>query len=50
MNFNEFCSDYDKTKPKFYIKYLDVNNLYGKAMSQYLPYGGSNGLKLIMNQ
>ena len=37
---NEFCSDYDKTKPKVYIKYLDMNNLYGKAMNQYLPYGG----------
>ena len=37
---NEFCSDYDKTKPKVYIKYLDMNNLYGKAMSEYLPYGG----------
>ena len=30
---NEFCPDYDKTKPKVYIKYLDMNNSYGKAMS-----------------
>ena len=37
---NEFCPDYDETKPKVYIKYLDMNNLYGKAMSEYLPYGG----------
>ena len=36
---NEFCLDYDKTKPKVYIKYLDMNNLYGKTMSEYLPYG-----------
>ena len=36
---NEFCLDYDKTKPNVYIKYLDMNNLYGKAMSEYLPYG-----------
>ena len=36
---NEFCPDYDETKPKVYIKYLDMNNLYGKAMSEYLPYG-----------
>ena len=36
---NEFCLDYDKTKPNIYIKYLDMNNLYGKAMSEYLPYG-----------
>ena len=37
---NEFCSGFDKTKPKVYIKYLDMNNSYGKAMSKYLPYGG----------
>jgi hypothetical protein len=30
--------DYDKTKPNSYICYLDANNLYGWAMSQYLPY------------
>ena len=30
---------YDRSKPNKYIKYLDVNNLYGWAMSQYLPYG-----------
>ena len=37
---NEYCPDYDKNKPKVYINYLDMNNLYGDAMSQYLPYGG----------
>ena len=35
---NEYCKDYDKEKPKNYIIYLDMNNLYGHAMSQYLPY------------
>ena len=34
---NKYCSDYDKINQKFF--YLDVNNLYGDAMSQYLPYG-----------
>ena len=29
---NELCLDYDETKPKVYIKYLDMNNLYGGAM------------------
>ena len=37
---NEFCPDYDECKEKVYIKYLDMNNVYGKAMSEYLPYGG----------
>ena len=36
---NEFCPDYDETKEKVYIKYLDMNNLYGGTMSEYLPYG-----------
>ena len=43
---NEFCPDYDETKPKVYIKYLDMNNLYGKAMSEYLPYGGFKWVKV----
>ena len=34
------CPDYDKEKPEIYINYLDMNNLYGGAMSEYLPYGG----------
>ena len=37
---NEFCPDYDPKKPKVYIKYLDMNNLYGNTMGEYLPYGG----------
>ena len=37
---NEYCPDYDKNKPKVYINYHDMNNLYGDAMSQYLPYRG----------
>ena len=28
---------YDNSKPNKYIMYLDANNLYGWAMSQYLP-------------
>ena len=37
---NKYCKDYDKEKPVNYIIYLHMNNLYGHAMSQYLPYGG----------
>lgn len=32
--------DYDAQKDCKYIMYYDVNNLYGWAMTQYLPYGG----------
>ena len=35
---NKYCPDYDRTKPEKYITYLDMNNLYGDAMSEYLPY------------
>ena len=42
---NEYCKDYDKEKLKKYIIYLDMNNLYGHAMSQYLPYGGFKWVK-----
>ena len=31
---------HDNSKPSKYITYLDSNNLYGWAMSQYLPYDG----------
>ena len=37
---NEYMKTYDKKAPTKYIMYLDANNLYGWAMSQYLPTGG----------
>jgi hypothetical protein len=36
--------DYDSSQPHSYIYYLDANNLYGWAMSQYLPVGGFRSL------
>lgn len=37
---NPYLDDYDKSKPTSYIPYWDMNNLYGCAMIDYLPYGG----------
>ena len=31
-------NDYDPEKPSTFITYLDMNNLYGWTMSEYLPY------------
>ena len=31
---------YDSSKESKFIMYLDAKNLYGWAISQYLPYGG----------
>ena len=39
--------DYDPKKLSTFISYLDMNNLYGWAMSKYLPYGGFKWLKNI---
>ena len=44
---NEYCSDYDSEKPKTYITYVDMNNLYGHAMSHYLPYANLKWIKNI---
>ena len=36
---NKCIKEYDEKAPSKYIMYLDTNNLYGWAMSQYLPTG-----------
>ena len=37
---NKYMVDYDSCEESKFIIYLDANNLYGWAISQYLPYGG----------
>ena len=40
-------SDYDLYKQLTFITYLDKNNLYGWALSEYLPYGEFEWLKNV---
>ena len=44
---NKYVNDYDPKKLLTFISYLDMNNLYGWAMSKYLPCGWFKWLKNI---
>ena len=44
---NKYMSDYESNKQSTFITYLDKNNLYGRAMSEYLPYGEFEWLKNV---
>ena len=46
-NDNKYMNDYDPKKPSTVVSYLDMNNLYGRAMSGYLPYKGFKWLKNV---
>ena len=46
---NKYVKNYDPTKLSEYMEYLDKNNLYGWAISGYLPYGGFKWLKNVYN-
>ena len=37
---NKYIQLQNNNKPSRYIRYLGANNVYGWAMSQYLPYSG----------
>ena len=42
---NKYMKGYDKNKKSSYIKYWDINNFYGWAMSQKLPVNNSEWTK-----
>ena len=42
---NKYMEEYNENVPLKYIMYLDANNLYGWAMSQYLPTGNFRWMK-----
>ena len=44
---NKYMNDYGPKKPSTFISYLDMNNLYGWAISEYLPYEGFKWLKNV---
>ena len=44
---NKYLNDYDPKKPSTFLSYLDMNNLYGWVISEYLHCGRSNWLKNI---
>ena len=46
---NKYIKNYDPTIPSKYIECLYVNNLYGWAISRYLPYGVFKWLKNVDN-
>ena len=42
---NKYMKNYNPKKPSKFMIYLDMNNLYGWAMSEYLPYEGFKWFK-----
>ena len=44
---NKYMNDYDPKKQSTFVSYLDTNNLYGWAMSEYLPYEGYEWLRNV---
>ena len=42
---NKYMKEYDEESPSKYVMYLDTNNLYGWAMSQYVPTGNFRWMK-----
>ena len=47
---NKYTWSYDSSEESKFIMYLDANNLYSWAMSQYLPYSGFKWLNKKSNR
>ena len=45
----KYMKHYNKTKKASYLKFSDVNNAYGWAMSQKLPLGSINWVEENLN-
>nr|CAH7717033.1 unnamed protein product [Callosobruchus chinensis] len=46
---NKYMPNYDPSKASSYLLYLDINNLYGRSMSEPLPYGGFDWVENFKN-
>ena len=46
---NKYMNDYNLEELSTVITYLDKNNLFGWAMSEYLPYENLSGYKMLMS-
>ncbi|XP_067210017.1 uncharacterized protein [Linepithema humile] len=46
---NKYMPSYDPSKPSSYLMYFDVNNLYGWAMCQQLPYADFQWVENVEN-
>ena len=44
---NKYIKNYNPKKTSKFIIYLDLNNLYGWSMSEYLPYEGFKWLRNV---
>ena len=44
---NKYIENYDSKEPSKLITYLNMNNLYGGVLSDYLPYGEFKWLKNV---
>ena len=44
---NNYTENNDPKKQSTFITYMDMNNLYGRAMSEYPPYGAFKWLKTV---